>query len=426
MKLEIEDIGLFKAIFRGITRFTDEANFDVTENGIRIRSIDPHDFCYVDIKLFPSFFKEFSWHNEKLSASAQINRFRSILPNITKDKPLFFEIRNRGISLNFVDGTESKYSLDWNSDNAYELPEPLKLKYELNITIPSNEFFEVIREASGVSREICFEIQGKKLHVTSSDQGFSYTKEIKIDNKSFGLSNKTNERSWVIIDYLRTLSEVITMCDEVKIGIKEDLPLRLDLSYKGRGKFIFIIANRKLTETQEKERFRHERKLANPLHAKSHLPHISVTKFPKFIKSIDAEDGVSYEDLKIMKYETPDRAYTRLAELIGFVIKKGTKYYLTVDGKDFVKSFARGARSLKPKLNKHLIKTVPDYSHILQYLSHNPMTPEDIQEKILSKSIKDSIVSSKDDVLLLLGIATWCNAVERKLGLYYFEKNTSN
>jgi len=32
------------------------------------------------------------------------------------------------------------------------------------------------------------------------------------------------------------------------------------------------------------------------------------------------------------------------------------------------------------------------------------------------------MVTKTDDVVLLLGMATWCKAIDRKLGLYYFGK----
>lgn len=422
MQLKIEDVGLFKAIFRGITRFTDTANFEITKSGIRIRSIDPHDFCYVDIKLSPSFFQEFSWNGEAFSASAEIGSFKSILPNITKDKAFNLEINNKNLSLNLVDGGNTKYTLDWLEDDTFDLPEPFKLKYDVEITIPSSEFFEIIKEAAGVSREICFELKNKKLFVSSSNRGFSYSKEISLDNSFSTFSSSANEKSYTIIDYLRTLSEIIMLCGDVKLSIKEDLPVRLDLSYRGRGHFTFIIANRKLTDSDEKVRKRHELVHKSPFLTKPTLSQISVTKFPKFIKLIDSKDGISVQEIKLSKYETSQNLYTRLAELINFITKKNDRFYLTDDGKKFVKLLDADSRTLEPKLNKHLIKTIPEYSHMLKYLSKSPMSPEDLLDKMLSNKTQNSVIETKDDVLLLLGLATWCNAIERKTGLYYFSK----
>jgi len=140
LRLKVDDVGLFKAIFRGITRFTDIAHFDINNKGIRIRSIDPHDFCYVDIQLSPSFFEGYKWDSEKFSAGAEIGKFKHVLSNISKDKPLYLEIENRKISLQLVNSSTTNYELEWLREES-SFPEPMKFKYDANITIPSNVFF---------------------------------------------------------------------------------------------------------------------------------------------------------------------------------------------------------------------------------------------------------------------------------------------
>lgn len=419
-KFKIEDTLFFKIVFRGITKFTNTANFEITKHGIRIRSVDPHDFCYVDIRLSPAFFKEFSWSTEKFSASADIGRFKRIISNITKDKSLYLEIKENHIGLSFVNGSTTRYTLDWLDENIGNLPESLKLKYPHEVTVSAKELQNIIKEASGVSRDICFELKDSKLSISSSDEGFSFSKDISLQGQHLG--RMVHEKSFTIIDYLQILSEIISVCENVTLGIKEDLPLRLELSYKGKGSFTFIVANRKLTESEKVHREKTELKQNSPFLATPSLPQISVIKFPKFIKSIDIKNGISVGDLKKTKYETANSTYTRLAELIGFITRKNNRFYLTKAGEDFVKVLDSGSSLLKPKLNKHLAKTVPEYSTILNFLSNSPMAPEDLFEKLLHGKKSNSIISDKDDIMLLLGIATWCNAIERRLGVYYFSR----
>ncbi|MCH6575188.1 MAG: hypothetical protein IH795_08295 [Bacteroidetes bacterium] len=45
---------------------------------------------------------------------------------------------------------------------------------------------------------------------------------------------------------------------------------------------------------------------------------------------------------------------------------------------------------------------------------------EDIVKNL--KRSKKYSMKDREEVLLLLGLATWCNAIDRKLGLYYFGK----
>ena len=99
MKLEISDVSLFKSIFRGITRMVDTARFDIDKNGIRIRSIDPHDFCYIDIKLTQFFFDKFEWKLEKISQEADIGLLRHAIAKIERDEAVFLVIEKQKMSL---------------------------------------------------------------------------------------------------------------------------------------------------------------------------------------------------------------------------------------------------------------------------------------------------------------------------------------
>ena len=59
MKSKINNVSFFVAVLKGITKITDKAHFDVSEKEIRIRSIDPLDLCYIDVKLNPSLFENY-------------------------------------------------------------------------------------------------------------------------------------------------------------------------------------------------------------------------------------------------------------------------------------------------------------------------------------------------------------------------------
>ncbi len=420
MELKIQDLSLFKAIFRGITRFTDVARFDISKNGVRIRSIDPHDFCYVDIKLLPSFFNGFNWESEKFSREAEIGKLKQVITKITKEKTLNLDIRKKNIALNFINNEKTRYELNWLEDEEFNLPEPHNLDYDAQVTIPSKEFLEIINEASSVSREIFFGIEAGKFVAGSEEGGFSYRKIIDLSGQVFeSFKNKIPKRdirTWTILDYLKTVSEIVTQCGEVKLGLSDELPLRVDLSYRGKGTFTFIISNKGFSAAEEGAKRNNEYKKGSPVTGNFTPPQISVTKFPKFLESV--EGGVPVKNLLHSRYETENGSYTKLGELLKFTTKRSGVVYLSNEGKDFLKSLEK--RSAKTKLNKRLVETIPEYKYMLKLLSHSPQNFEDISES-LKKSKKYSM-KNKEDVLLLLGLATWCNSIDRKLGLYYFSK----
>lgn len=420
MELKINDLSLFKAIFRGITKFTDVARFDVSHNGIRIRSIDPHDFCYIDIKLQPSFFDGFGWDSEKFTSEADIGKLRQVISKITKDKTMYLDIRKKNIALNFVNSGKTRYELGWIDEEQFNLPEPQNLNYDAQITISSSEFLEIVKEASAVSREIFFGVENGKFIVGSHDGGFSYRKTIDLSDQMFeSFKNKIPRRdvkSWTILDYLMTISEIVTQCGKVKLSLSDELPLRVDLSYRGRGSFTFIISNKTLSSSEKGTKQNIDYKKASPITGNFKPPQISVTKFPKFLKSI--KDGIPLKNLLHSRHETENGNYTRLGELLKFTTKRDGVVYLSNEGKAFLTSLEK--RSGKTKLNKKLKENIPEYNYMLKLLSDTPQSFDDIVNNL--KRSKKYSMKNKEDVLLLLGLATWCNSIDRRLGLYYFGK----
>ena len=130
------------------------------------------------------------------------------------------------------------------------------------------------------------------------------------------------------------------------------------------------------------------------------------------------KDGIPLKNLLHSRYETENGSYTRLGEMLKFTTKRSGIVYLSSEGKDFLTSLEK--RSGKTKLNKKLKENIPEYNYMLKLLSDTPKSFNDIVNNL--KRSKKYSMKNKEDVLLLLGLATWCNAIDRRMGLYYFGK----
>ena len=422
MKFKVNDVGLFKALFKGITRFTDTAHFEVKKNGIQIRSVDPYDFCYVDINLPPSLFDGYKINSKTFSFGVDLGKIGPIVRNIGS-KELFLEIADNSLQIKLVNGWATNYKLNWLEDDS-DLPDPLKQNYTAKVTIPSTDFLNIIKDASTVSREIEFEVDEKELRVSATKQGFTYSTKLEFKKR---LQNKIelktkSAKSSAILDYLRTLSEIIIKCKEVELNLGDNLPLRLNLKYSGGGTFTFIISNKQITTSRAAMGVRKDRIELNPKVSTSPIPQITVTKFPDFIKSLHVEGGVDEHDALHSIYETDDGDFTRIAKLLGLVRRRKGRLYLSEDGISFAKSLRSDSRPGKQRLHKIIQEKVPEYNKLLNFLSGKPSDVAAITNHFRFSKKKGAIINKKDDIILLLGLATYCNMIDRKLGLYYFGK----
>ena len=420
MKFKVNDVGLFKALFKGITRFTDTAHFEVKKNGIQIRSVDPYDFCYVDINLSPSLFDGYKINSKTFSFGVDLGKIGPIIRNIGS-KDLFLEIADNSLQIKLVNGWVTNYKLDWMEDDS-DLPDTLKQNYTAKIPIASTTFLNIIKDASAVSREIEFEVDKKELRVSATKQGFTYSTHLNLNKHYKTAVVKKNSKSFAILDYLRTLSEIIIKCKEVELNLGDNLPVRLDLKYRGGGTFTFIISNTTITASRTAMEERKDRIESSPKVSTSSMPQITVTKFPDFIKSLHYSGGVDEHDALHSIYETDDGDFTRITKLLGLAKKRKGRLYLSEDGIMFAKSLRSDSRPGKRRLHKIIQEKVPEYNKLLNFLSNKPSDVAAITDHFKFSKKKGAIFTKKDDVILLLGLATWCNIIDRKIGLYYFEK----
>ena len=154
----------------------------------------------------------------------------------------------------------------------------------------------------------------------------------------------------------------------------------------------------------------------------SNIPNISVSKFPDFLKSLDSIETISIKKIQQSIHETEDGAYTRLAEFLGFIVKKQSNYVITEIAKEIISDLLKNSRNAKLKIHRQAQEVIPEYIQLLNELSDQPHDVNSIVKTFSFSKSKNSLIRNKDDILILLGLATWANAVDRRLGMYYFEK----
>ena len=403
MQLKIEDPFAFKAVFRAVTMFADTARFDVCSDKLRIRSIDSHDFCYIDIRLRPQFFGRRDF-KITISGEAEVGMMKRAVSNIKKNDTMLLSIGRKGIELKFAD--KVTYTLGWSNSEEFNLPEPNDFGYDAKIQIPSGNLLETINEALAVSREITFEVRDKRLFAESHDGRFSYSREVAPTGPK-DMILKNGAKGSAILDYLKTMSGMINQYEHVQLSLGDGMPLKVDLSHD-KGDFTFIISGK----TSELPEIESTYKKTGPIADRENPSQLSVTKFPEFLKSIG--EGISSEDLLRSKYETENGDYTKLGVVLKFITTHNDIVCLSDEGRDFLESL--GKKTAKYRLNVALKKHVPKYSAILDILSDTPQSFDDIVNRLKS----EKTIVNKKEILLLLGLATWCNSINRKIGLYYF------
>lgn len=403
MALKVVDTGVFVAALQCMSRFVEKAHFDIHGNGLRIRSIDPHDFCYADLRFGSAFFDGGdSKSNAKMGID--VRKFYRILSAISRASEIRIGFDEDGLSLNGLRGWTLGYHVARLQEDPYDLPEPNPMRYRGSVELSSKEFCELTDAASAISNELTYRISKDGFWIEAASGDYQLSAR---PSRTAVVHNPSKEilESKLIANYVRSMEPLIRKCDKVSIRLDNGKPIELALQYSNKGTFSFSFSPRK------SEPKRQSRKGIS-------LPRLTVSKFPEFLAYLG--NSPLGEELRIMKLghlETAGGDYNRLGKILGLVEGR-KKITLTKEGVFFVNVLKSDTNQAALLLNKLLLTRVQPYITMIRLLEKRPMDPNDLYTALNSKSRK--VVADRQDVSTMLGLAMWCNVIDRRMSLYYF------
>jgi hypothetical protein len=414
--LQILDVDLFKKVFQCLAKFVEKVQCNIDKEGMRIKSIDPHDFCYVDIIFTKNFFNG-ELPTERLSFGLDISKLSKILSYVIDADRILMRINKEDIEFLIMKNWKIGLKINFLSEGTYNFPEPKKILYDASFEVQPDEFIEIIDKSSAISNELIFTLHGDDFRI----QAFSSSHDHHFYAEPVGKLQIWGKNSqpisvYTIVNYLKALSTLIRECKNVKVWLGNEKPLKIDLIYPDKGVCTFYISPKRgqIKSKQEKRG--------------TSLPRVAVTKFPDFLTYLaNCPNGENLTTLKLVGLETSGGDYTRLGRLLNLVKREGGKVMLTKKGEQFVSIYNKNLTHAKRLLHKNALSKIKLYKLLIKCLKKRPMSLNDLFYEInfmLTERKEKKI--DRQDLSTLLGLATWCGIVDRKLALYYFSKSKDN
>lgn len=246
--IPVENEKYFQAIWKILPGLSLEAEFNVTENGIVIKAMDPAKTALVSIDLPKIFFEELKC-NEPL-------RFLSDVLHVGK------LIKPRGLKIE-LEGDENtltirhvakKYKKTFTSINlkTVDVTYPnLNVERDVSFALKSNWLNEVLEDAVPVSDTFYFKADKEKLTISSEGELSVMEQEIEPGEELQGYSPKTKiERAEYFHEYVRiVVGALYSLVDFIHVKISEGKPLILAAAatsekpeYKGKIMFRVMAA----------------------------------------------------------------------------------------------------------------------------------------------------------------------------------------
>ena len=411
MQARISDVKLLRTLFQTIAYFIEVAYFDIKRDEFRIRGIDPHDFCYVDIRLYPNFFDEYKVDDE-ISFVMEFQTLARVLSTITTDK-IVIETTKQQIIVSMKEKWNMSFATEWLRLDKFDLADPKNFDYEAIVKIPSKEFMEIIQRASTISHEISLLAEGpnKFKVLASKDKNFFVAHP---DSSNFEATIRGQARVSVIIDYLKKLRKLMDGCEYVEISFGNEKPMKIDLDYKNKGFFSFLLSYRKKEKPMKK---RHHKR------GGTSLPRISMKTFEKFLVQVSKyPEGAEPQILKLAKLETKAGDCWRLGDILALTYKDRGKIKLTPLGEAFIALYKKDVQKAKQFLHKLAKNSILPYKIMIDEIE-TPVTVSELHEKINTLLFNEAKYKiNGQDISTLLEIAKWCGVARRKQGFLTFKE----
>lgn len=233
-----------KTLVEGLKDVLIEINFEVDEDGIKVKALNPSQSVFVFLKLDASKFNTYVCKQKQIW-SIYMPDFHKFLKTMGRDDVLTLtQNKNQTEKINiFIDNSEkslqTKYSLNLYDINieSYDVPPQ---KFSSIITIPSQEFQKICRDMAVLSDKV--EITSLKNLLTFYCKG-----DIGECTKTIGGSIIEQENGEIVhgkfsLNHLVQITKFTSLCNSIELKFKKKYPLVIKYTCAALGELTIALA----------------------------------------------------------------------------------------------------------------------------------------------------------------------------------------
>jgi proliferating cell nuclear antigen len=247
LKLSFREATIWKYAISAISKIIEEASFRITEEGFRLKAMDPSAVVLVDFYIPREAFSVFEVERE-ITIGANMEELAKILRRARKGDELVLEpIPGGHLKIVFEGKGSRSFRIPGIELSVQEIPE-ISFEETFKCKIMPKMFKDVIRELEPVSDAVEFysPVNSGVLYLRA--QGEIAEAEIELSAASGALieyESSGEARSKYTVEYLVDISAAAQAAAEVlSIGLGVETPLRLTYELPYGGKLEFYVAPR--------------------------------------------------------------------------------------------------------------------------------------------------------------------------------------
>jgi len=244
--VKMADAKFLKDMMGAISILIDEATFNLTADGIKLRAMDPSRVAMVDFEWPKTVFDEYKC-SETTKMCINISEMLKLLRRTGKDESVELALDEKTGRLKII--IKGKYTRTFNMPTLEameeEVPTP-KVAFNVKAKTTTEGLREAIEDASLVSDHVKIEADNEKILMNATGDLMGATIELKKGSDALlDLETKEPSKATFSLSYLSEIVKAaVTTSDVASLEFSSDMPIKLDFKQPKEGKLTYYLAPR--------------------------------------------------------------------------------------------------------------------------------------------------------------------------------------
>ncbi len=245
-KASVSDAKLWKNLLAAISTLIEEADFNATPDGIKLRSMDPSHVAMVDFEWQKTAFEEYTCQ-EPTKIRVNIASMLKLLKRVGSDEILemLYDEKTRKLNLTLKGKMMRKFTMPTLDPAQEEVPTP-KITFNSKVKLTTSTFRDIIDDVQAVSDNVRLETTPEKLTAAATTELSSAVIELeKTSEMLIELDVKEPSKATFNLNYLSEITKAGASAAEiVTVEFSSNMPIRLEFDIPQQGRLSYYLAPR--------------------------------------------------------------------------------------------------------------------------------------------------------------------------------------
>ena len=245
-KIVIPDSKVWKNLMNAISTLVEEATFDVTPDGMKLRAMDPSHVAMVDFEYPKSAFQEYEC-TESTKLCINIGDLLKLMKRVEAGEALELSMDTATSKLIMkLTGRYTRHlSLPLLQPSTTEIPTP-KISFDVKVRLDADSLYDAIADIATVSEQVRFEANNEKLVLSGLGETGNVVVEFeKNSNAVVEFQVQKDSKALYGISFLEDMVKAGKTSSKVStIEFSTDKPIKIDFELPLQGKLTYYLAPR--------------------------------------------------------------------------------------------------------------------------------------------------------------------------------------